>query len=423
MPDSPTNTYIRSSRCSLKFANANKRMEIQELCDEYKRVVQEFVDMLWDMHVKQAEKIPSLLPKEQTSQIKTWLSARMIQCAAKQASGVVRGTIRKHKKREAQYAIFVKSGQFKKARKLRTYISKVSLTKPELKTCQLELDSRFVDINLDATNSFDIWVTLSSIRTDRGKGYKIVLPMKRTSHFNGMLAMDGCQMKGGVRLGRTSMTFMFSLPEVEKMQNGRSIGIDIGINNVISTSDGQVSAPDKHGHTLGSIIQRMSRKSKGSNGFARCQKHRRNYINWCVNRLDLTGVSVINMERIRNMRFRRNVGRGMSHFVYRDIFGKLRLFAEDHGVRCTEKSPTYTSQRCSQCGWVCKVNRHGKRFKCVKCGYAHDADLNAAMNLNLELEALEPLAHLKQANRAGFYWQALSQAPIVPDAQKTLVIA
>jgi transposase len=41
----------------------------------------------------------------------------------------------------------------------------------------------------------------------------------------------------------------------------------------------------------------------------------------------------------------------------------------------------YTSQRCAACGVVDARSRHGRRFRCVACGYAGDADVNAARNI------------------------------------------
>ena len=71
---------IRSSKTSLKFSNTNKLDTIHYIIDEYKAIVSKFVDLLWTM-----EYCPTLIPKTVTSQVETWLSARMKQCAAKQA--------------------------------------------------------------------------------------------------------------------------------------------------------------------------------------------------------------------------------------------------------------------------------------------------------------------------------------------------
>ena len=53
----------------------------------------------------------------------------------------------------------------------------------------------------------------------------------------------------------------------------------------------------------------------------------------------------------------------------------------------------YTSQKCCPCGYVHKENRHGRRFRCRKCGHSDHADCNAGANIeNAGLEKLGPKA-------------------------------
>jgi putative transposase len=55
------------------------------------------------------------------------------------------------------------------------------------------------------------------------------------------------------------------------------------------------------------------------------------------------------------------------------------------GVPVVFVPPAYTSQTCSRCGHIHpqkgKFYRSGKRFKCGHCGFEHDADINAAINI------------------------------------------
>nr|WP_258001501.1 transposase [Fischerella thermalis] len=70
-------------------------------------------------------------------------------------------------------------------------------------------------------------------------------------------------------------------------------------------------------------------------------------------------------------------------------FYQLRLFVEYKasitGVPVVFVPPAYTSQTCSRCHHVHPVKgksyRSGKLFKCGHCGFEHDADLNAALNI------------------------------------------
>ena len=85
---------IKSTKVSIKFANTGKRKALRNFINEYRLVVSQFVDILWA-----TDKIPVLLPKTTTSQVNTWLSARALQCAGKQASAIVRGTKVKQQRR------------------------------------------------------------------------------------------------------------------------------------------------------------------------------------------------------------------------------------------------------------------------------------------------------------------------------------
>jgi IS605 OrfB family transposase len=51
--------------------------------------------------------------------------------------------------------------------------------------------------------------------------------------------------------------------------------------------------------------------------------------------------------------------------------------------------PSYTSQACSACGHVSSENRKTQsRFECVACGFAENADLNAALNIEVAGQAI-----------------------------------
>ena len=110
--------------------------------------------------------------------------------------------------------------------------------------------------------------------------------------------------------------------------------------------------------------------------------------------------------------------RVMSSWNYAELFDKLDAKLIDSGVQIEKLNPTYTSQRCSCCGWVRKGNRKKKLFKCDKCGFSTDADLNASTNLSLQLEPIGRQQRQNGINRTGFYWFAVGQEPTVPVAKK-----
>ena len=52
----------------------------------------------------------------------------------------------------------------------------------------------------------------------------------------------------------------------------------------------------------------------------------------------------------------------------------------------------------------------------------HDADLNAAINISLDLKPIGKQERLAQINRKGFYWLVSGQEPIVPVVPETSII-
>ena len=109
----------------------------------------------------------------------------------------------------------------------------------------------------------------------------------------------------------------------------------------------------------------------------------------------------------------------MKHWNYGELFELLDSKFKKQGVLVNKLNPTYTSQRCSKCGWTRKNNRKGKKFKCGKCQCELDADLNASSNLSFNLVSLMKQERLQQNNRNGFYWDVVNKEPIVSNVQKT----
>lgn len=398
---------IKSTKTTLKFSNKRKLDNLNLFVNEYRNVVSHFVDVLWFEN-----EIKCLLPKEITDKVDSWLSARAIQCAGKQASGIVRGCRKKQSKRMFQINKFKKLGMFKKARKLQRIYDDVKLSKPNINQVQPELDSRFVKIDLDNSTTFDGWLTLSSL----GNKLNIPIPFKKSKHFNKML--ESGILKDGVRISKTDITLMFELPEPSKKVDGKVIGIDIGQITTLTCSDGQSIEADNHGHTYQSICKKLARKKKGSRNFEQAEKHRTNYINWSVNQINLSGIKKVNLENIKHLRRGNRTNRLMSHWNYAELFDKLETKLNDAGVQINKVSPTYTSQRCSACGWTRKSNRKGKQFKCDKCSFECDADFNGSLNISFDLPPIKKEERLQQKNRKGFYWNVVSEAPIVPHVQK-----
>jgi transposase len=397
---------IRSSKLSLKFVNKEKQNKIALFIKEYTNLVSLFIDKIWDL-----EKIPNLLTKEITDSISSKLSARAKQAAGKQASSIVRGTRRKQEKRLYIINKLINENKIEEANKLQEIYNNITISKPNINTINPLLDSRFIKIELNnTTKEFDVWLTLGST----GIFKKVCIPLKKTKHFNKLMSKG--KLCNSIVLSNKDISFCF---EIEKSNNINTtnpniLGIDIGKNKVISCSNGYTSTKNKDGYDLNVIIDKMSKQKIGSKAYNRSKKHRLNYINYCINKLDLTGVTEVRIENIKNLKLgRKRLGK-LIMWTYRDIFKKITTYCEEQNVSVKKVSSSFTSRRCSCCGWVQKENRNGEFFKCLRCGFENDADINAAINISLDLENV---MFSKSSN--GFYWKAIGQESIVPANPKT----
>ncbi len=81
----------------------------------------------------------------------------------------------------------------------------------------------------------------------------------------------------------------------------------------------------------------------------------------------------------RNVRAKAGLNRG----ILRSGWGLLaRRLQEKAPGRMEKVSPAFTSQRCSACGRVDGKSRESQAvFRCTACGYACNADVNAARNI------------------------------------------
>lgn len=72
----------------------------------------------------------------------------------------------------------------------------------------------------------------------------------------------------------------------------------------------------------------------------------------------------------------------LKNWTFYDLQQKIEYKAKEKGIDVVKINPRYTSQRCSECGCICKRNRSDqKTFKCISCGYSSNADFNAAKNI------------------------------------------
>ena len=111
----------------------------------------------------------------------------------------------------------------------------------------------------------------------------------------------------------------------------------------------------------------------------------KNSINRVMNRFYLKNPERIIVEKLdfRSPDLSRRMNRLVQNCGRRVIEEKLKEF-ELSGIKVVRVNPAYTSQTCSECGFVSRKNRKGERFACLQCGKKLHADVNGARNILLK---------------------------------------
>ena len=212
------------------------------------------------------------------------------------------------------------------------------------------------------------------------------------------------------RAGRWHVAFAAVPGPVPAPGNGQAVGIDRGVAVSAALSTGELlHVPGLGGaerHRLRRLQRRLARARRGSNRRRRVKdaiarltaRERDRRKDWAektstdlARRFDTIRVEnlhVTSMTRSargtaeapgRNVRQKTGLNRG----ILASCWGLLVRRLEDKAPGRVEKvKPHYTSQRCSACGHVDAESRESQaRFVCTACGFAGNADVNAAINI------------------------------------------
>jgi transposase len=212
------------------------------------------------------------------------------------------------------------------------------------------------------------------------------------------------------RAGRWHVAFAVVPEPVPAPGTGEAVGIDRGVAVSAALSTGELlqvpglSAQERR--RLRRLERRLARAQRGSNRRARVRlaiarlkaRARDRRKDWAektstdiAGRFDVIRVEdlkITNMTRSakgtteepgRNVRAKAGLNRG----ILGSGWGLLVRRLQDKAPGRVEKvRPAYTSQRCSACGHIAAGSRESQAlFRCVACGYACNADVNAARNI------------------------------------------
>lgn len=227
--------------------------------------------------------------------------------------------------------------------------------------------------------SFDYVLKISSLVPSE----RIVIPFKAHIRLNYWISKPGAKLLQGATIDPVKKLawLWIKLPD-EEFKVGEAIGIDIGVNKLISDSSG-----NHYGLGIKALCEKIRRKKPGSKAKRRARKQRRDYVCSVTKVLPWKTFGAIVAEDLKNLKHGKKKDRGkifrkaMAPWTYREVLARLTCLAQESRTRLVLVNPKNTSRRCAKCGHVAKANRIGEKFICQQCDHTADADTNAAINI------------------------------------------
>lgn len=184
---------------------------------------------------------------------------------------------------------------------------------------------------------------------------------------------------------------------VVKPRSGKSVGLDFGLKQFLTTSDGKIiKSPLFYKQNIKEIrkLQRiLSRKKKGSNNYkralmalARTHKriaNRRKDYHFKLAKELAEEYTTICIEDLNIKAMQKMWGRKISDLGRRQFVNILKYQCTKIGTMVVEIPRFYPSSKtCSKCGYVLKeLSLNVRNWSCPICGAVHDRDINAAINI------------------------------------------
>jgi putative transposase len=293
----------------------------------------------------------------------------------------------------------VKVSEFHKklAKKLFKHLLKKN-RKPRFENISMHLDGKVVEISKKKENgakSFDYWIKMATLEKRR----PIYIPLKANKHAEKIEGkfLNYCQVVKN-DIGNIEFRIVKELKKKEYIPLTEKLAIDLGLNPLIATNNGDLIGRqffDFLKKMDEKIVKRMahvqrnrglpSRDNKYRKYVKRLREFLKNEINRMLNRLiKLYKPKKIIIEKLdfRSPELSKRMNRLIQSFGKRYIKEKLERLQQLYGIEVVQINPAYSSQECSNCGYVDRENRKStQEFECKFCDKKINAQVNSARNL------------------------------------------
>lgn len=256
--------------------------------------------------------------------------------------------------------------------------------------------SKQIGVRYDA-RSYNVWWDRNKISLSTIEGRKTV-KINVPEYFKQYLSWKRCSSDLFIRKGQVFLNIVVEKEMEDLISNGTFVGVDRGIKKLAVTSDkrffggGHVKQVSKRYQRLRSVLQ-----SKGHSGkrhfrkIASKENRFRRDVNHVVSKQIVQGLkpgTTLILEKLTGIKERTTNKRKKkdkfehNSWSYYQLEEFLKYKAAFKGVLVDYVSACYTSRGCSKCKHIARGNRTCQsRFKCKKCGYQCNADLNASFNI------------------------------------------
>lgn len=328
---------------------------------------------------------------------------------------------------------------------------------PAIQEICIQGNSNVIKLEPSTDFTFDYWLRVSTLN----KHHPLLVPVKLAAyHIEALTDPKTKQhrpINSSVTLNKRDDTWRLTLSYDEVVQvqtppDAPIIGVDVGISNFITTSDG------KHYGTFKGKLRRQQKRdrekrrrkarlkkclekkgvpkeklpSTSSATGQRLARHVRQEINRAVNQCfeEHEGCQFAYEQlSVATMKFKARAQNAYLHASnLGHIPGQIAWNSAKRGVVATRVRSAYSSQECSRCHYADRKNRPNQQtFCCVACGFTTHADKNTSVNIaarlhDEELQACTNRAQVKALLlRRHEQWKQLFRLVVVqPPVQLSL---
>ena len=214
--------------------------------------------------------------------------------------------------------------------------------------------------------------------------------------------------------GKYFVSFMCEVEQGLMPMTGKVVGIDVGIKDVVVTSDGFKSGAPKYTYKYSRQLKRaqrvLSRKKKGSNGWEKQRivvarihekiaNSRKDFLHKLTTKLVIENDVICTEDlNVSGMMKNRKLSKAVADVGIFELNRQIEYKAAWYGKTVIKISRWYPSTKtCSSCGNIRIMKLSQRVYEC-ECGLIIDRDLNAAINIKRAGLVLSGAVH--QLNKA-----------------------